>query len=267
MSGWQLPAETSRHRDPRRVGLAAAAVVIGYAVFIGAIRAGFIRVAGSGGGDIGPSDADLGALWLTVAFALPGVIAGIAAARRSGPLLVTAGVLCLAQAFVAFSGIALPFVVPGIYLIALGARTAPGRDGHRATLAGLGVIVLVLAGWVAGLGLTETRCWVATLGPDGTYVYADVPATDEMLYGRIGRRRFGRRRERHPDAGRLRLRRRVAHGRRCRSWLPFRGGGRCADRLGLEIRRRRGERDRSYVSGSGTNGPSAFATATNSGRP
>ena len=186
MTGWQLPAEPSRHRDPRRLGLAIAAVIIGYAVFIGAIRAGFIRVQGSGSGDIGPSDADLGALWLTVAFALPGVIAGIAAERRSGPLLIAAGVLCTCQALVAFSGVALPFVVPGIYLIALGAGTAPSLHARRAMLAGIGVFLLVLASWVAGLGLTETRCWTATEGPDGTYLYADVTATDEMLYGESG---------------------------------------------------------------------------------
>lgn len=186
MSGWRLPSGTSKPRDPRRLGLATAAVVIGYAVFIGAIRAGFVRVAGSGSGDIGPSDADLGALWLTVAFALPGVIAAIAAERRSGPLLITAGVLCFGQALIAFSGVALPFVVPAVYLIALGARCAPSPDARRATLAGIGVIALVIAGWVAGLGLTETRCWVATQGPDGTYVYTDVPATDEMLYGESG---------------------------------------------------------------------------------
>ena len=84
---------------------------------------------------------------------------------------------------------------------------------------------------------------------------------------RVGSRRCCRRRERRPDAGRVRLRRRVAHGRWCRSWLPVRVGGRCADRLGIEIRRRRDERERRYVTGSGTHGPSAVATATNSGSP
>jgi hypothetical protein len=185
MTGWvaQTPAKP---RDPRVLGLATGAVVIGYAVFLGAIRAGFIRVPGSGSGDIGPSDADLGALWLTVAFALPGVIAAIAAVRRSGPLLITAGILCICQAFIAFSGVALPFVVPAIFLVALGAATAPGLHQRRAMLAGLGVFVLVLAGWVTALGLTETRCWTATEGPNGNLVYTDVPATNEMLYGESG---------------------------------------------------------------------------------
>ncbi len=185
MSGWVQP-RASQHRDPRRLGLATGVVVIGYAIFLGAIRAGFVPVPGSSSGDIGPSDADLGALWLTVAFALPGVIAGIAAVRRSGPLLITAGILCFCQAFIAFSGVALPFVVPAIYLIALGAGTAPSPHPRRAMLAGLGVFVLVLAAWVTGLGLTETRCWTATQGPDGSLVYTDVPATDEMLYGESG---------------------------------------------------------------------------------
>ncbi len=184
-TGWQLPAP-NQHRDPRRAGLATGAIVVGYAIFLGAIRAGLIPVPGSSYGDIGPSWADLGALWLTVAFALPGVIAGIAAVRRSGPLLITAGILCVCQAFIAFSGVALPFVVPGIYLVALGAGTASSPQAARAVLAGIGVFVLVLAAWVTSFALTETRCWTATEGPDGSFVYTDVPATDEMLYGETG---------------------------------------------------------------------------------
>ncbi len=184
MSGWELPApRTDRERDPRRLGFATGVVVIAYAIFLGAIRAGFIGIAGSSSGDIGPSDADLGALWLTVAFAVPGVIAVIAAVRRSGPLMITAGILCLGQAFIAFSGVALPFVVPGIYLIVLGAGSAPAANNGRAMLAGIGVVVLVLAAWVTSLGLTATRCWTATEGPDGTLVYTDVPVTNELLYG------------------------------------------------------------------------------------
>ena len=145
-TGWHLPTKGQR-RDPRRLGLATAAVIVGYAVFVGAIRAGFIPVAGSRSGDIGPSSADLGALWLTAALAVPGLIAGIAVVRRSGALLVTAGVLCLGQAFIAFSGVTLPFVVPGIYLIVIGFGTAPGPHARRAMLAGTGVFVLVLVAW------------------------------------------------------------------------------------------------------------------------
>lgn len=181
MTGWVAPIP--QHRDPRRLGLVTGGVVVAYALFIGAIRAGFIHVAGSGSDNVGPSTADLGALWLTVALAVPGVIAGIAAVRRSGPLLIMAGVLCLGQAFIAFSGVALPFVVPAIYLVALGAGTAPSPHAGRAMLAGFGVFALVLAAWVTSLGLTETRCWTATEGPDGSLVYADVPATDDMLFG------------------------------------------------------------------------------------
>jgi hypothetical protein len=175
-TGWQLPTPR-QHRDPRRVGLATGAVVIGYAIFVGAIRAGIVPVAGSGSGDVGPSDADLAALSLTLALALPGVIAGIGAVRRSGALLVAAGILCLGQAFLAFSGVTLPFVAPGIYLIALGAGTAPSRHPAREVLASIGALVLVAAGWAAMLGLTETRCWVATQGAGGELVYAEVPTS------------------------------------------------------------------------------------------
>jgi hypothetical protein len=172
---------SSLHRDPRRLGIATGAVVVGYALFLGAIRAGLIPVAGSDAGDVGPPDADLGALWLTVALALPGLIAGIAAIRRSGPLLVTAGVLCLGQASIAFSGVTLPFIAPGIYLIVLGVRTAAGAHHGREIIAGLCIFVLVAASWVTALGLTETRCWVATRGMDDQLVYTDVPEAETAV--------------------------------------------------------------------------------------
>ncbi len=159
------------------------AIVIVYAVFVGGIRAGFVKVAGSSAGEIGPNRADLGALWFIAALALPGLIAAIAATRRSGALLITAGVLCLAQSVIAFSGVTLPFAVPGAVLIALGVDAGSRSAPQRATLAGLGVFVLVIAGWVVGLGLTETRCWVATQGPDGVLVYADVPDTGDVALG------------------------------------------------------------------------------------
>jgi hypothetical protein len=176
VTGW-VPPTPRQPRDPRRLGLATAAVIVGYALFIGAIRAGFIPVAGSGSGDIGPSTADLGALWLTVALAMPGAIAAIAASRRSGALLIAAGILCLGQAFIAFSGVTLPFIAPAIYLVALGAGTAPSRHTDRERLVGLGVLVLMAAAWAATLGLTETTCWVATRGPGDQLVYTGVPAT------------------------------------------------------------------------------------------
>jgi len=157
-----------------RLGLATSAIVIGYAVVIGAIRAGVLRVQGSGAGDIGPSDADIGALWLTLAFAAPGVIGAIGSVRHRGWLLTTAGILCIGQSIVAFSGVAIPFVIPGIVLLPLGSR-APGRVGRRSVAFGATIVGLVIASWVAGLGMTETRCWTATRGPDGTLVYADAP--------------------------------------------------------------------------------------------
>jgi hypothetical protein len=161
--------------DPRRLGVATGAVVMAYALFLGAVRAGLVPIPGSSHGDVGPSHADLGALWLTAQLALPGVIAIIGALRRSGPMLIAAGALCMGQSVIAFSGVTLPFLVPAIALIVLGGRTAkvPGR--RRESIAAAVIVALAVSAFIVGFTMTETSCWTATRAADGTLVYADVP--------------------------------------------------------------------------------------------
>ena len=118
-------------RDPRRLGLAAAAIIAGYALVVAAISANATA------GELRPPEVVPSPIRLALLFLLPAAIGAIGAMRRSRPMLVAAGVLCLAQSFVAFSGVTIPFLVPAIVLLALGARNDddgdhPGEQGSVA---------------------------------------------------------------------------------------------------------------------------------------
>jgi hypothetical protein len=118
---------------------------------------------------------------LAAMFLLPAVIAAIGAIRRSRALLIAAGVLCLAQSFVAFSGVTIPFVVPAILLLAIGAGGGGQSENPvRERVGGVAVVILGLAMWVAPYALAETACWVARPGPDGSVVYSSIPVTDTV---------------------------------------------------------------------------------------
>ncbi len=112
---------------------------------------------------------------------LPAVLAVIAAIRGSRPIFVAAGVLCLFQSFIAFSGITLGFVLPGCVLIGLGlsrSRTQPADPlRRREALAGLLVVALGIAAWLVPFATSETVCWTARVGPDGDPVYTLIPDT------------------------------------------------------------------------------------------
>jgi hypothetical protein len=175
VSGWGKPAGGATwHHDPRRLGLATAVVVIGYALFLGAIAAGVVPIPASTYGDPGPRHSLYG-IWLAISLAVPGVVAAIGASRRSGPLLVAAGVMCVAQSLIAISGAALPFVVPAVYLIVLGTNTRPRVTSRREVFVGIGIVVVVAANWLVRFSLTETQCWTATEGPAGDLIYTDAP--------------------------------------------------------------------------------------------
>jgi hypothetical protein len=116
---------------------------------------------------------------------VPAVIAFVGAIRRSGPILIAAGVSCLLQAFVAFSGVTIPFVVPALLLLALGAEQQH-RVRKRALVAGVLVIFLGLGAWFATLGMTETTCWVARTTPDGSVVYEALPIPADAEFGPNG---------------------------------------------------------------------------------
>jgi hypothetical protein len=119
---------------------------------------------------------------IALLLALPAGLAAIAALRASRPLFIAAGILCLLQSVVAFSGVTLGFVIPGILLVALGLErtgSAAGREWIAAMLAiGLGI-----AAWVAPFATSETLCWIASEGPDSAVVYRRVPESDTVTLG------------------------------------------------------------------------------------
>lgn len=112
---------------------------------------------------------------------LPAVLAVIAAIRGSRAIFVAAGVLCLFQSFIAFSGITLGFVIPGLVLIGLGLSRSqtelvtPLR--RRESVAGLLVVAFGIAAWLVPFATSETVCWTARAGPDGHPVYTLIPDT------------------------------------------------------------------------------------------
>jgi hypothetical protein len=160
-------------RDPRTLGLGVAVVIAAYAGLLG-------LVAANGRTDeVGPSSI-ASSLMLVALLSLPAAIAAIGAVRRSQALLTAAGVLCLVQSVIAFSGATIPFAIPGIALLTLASRTGRGPLPGRAGVGAIGVIALAVASWFALLGLTETVCWVARAGADGALVYTRVPVADTM---------------------------------------------------------------------------------------
>ena len=162
-------------RDPRFLGLGAAAIIAGYALTVAVISAGGTS------GELRPPELVPTPVRLAAMFLLPAVIAAIGAISSSRPLLIAAGVLCLGQSFVAFSGVTIPFVVPAILLLAVGAGGGGQREtSNRERVGGVAVVLLGLAMWVAPYALTETTCWVARPGPDGSVVYTAIPVADSV---------------------------------------------------------------------------------------
>jgi hypothetical protein len=171
-----VPSDT-RTRDPRRLGLAGAAIIGGYACAVGLISAN------AGATDMGPPDVVPRPVILALLLMVPAAVAAIGAWRRSGPILVAAGLLCLAQAFIAFSGVTIPFVIPAILLLWLGGRMSATPHARRAGVGAMLVIALGIGSWFALLGMTETVCWVARDDGDGKLVYSQIPITDTFTMG------------------------------------------------------------------------------------
>lgn len=164
----------------RRIGLAPAWIIIGYGLFVALVP--LIQQ------DRGPTPP--WQIYRPIAlfglFAVPAVVAGIGAIRGVRPLLIAAGAICLMQAYIAFSGVTIGFVVPAILLLVLGAGetwSEGARPSRDALFAGVAVIVLTIGAWVSLFALTEEICWMASPAPDGTLVYEQVPATDVMTLG------------------------------------------------------------------------------------
>ncbi len=121
-------------------------------------------------------------------FGLPAVVASIGAVRGSRPLLVAAGVLCLLQAYIAFSGVTIGFVVPGLLLLVLGGSDSwpdAARISRAALLASVAVIALTVGAWVSLFALTEPRCYVISRTAGGALAAMEVPATDRTMHGPI----------------------------------------------------------------------------------
>ena len=165
----------------RRIGLAMAAVIVGYGLFVAALPTLLAD------GEATPPWSVYRPIGLAILFAVPALVAAIGAIRVVGPLLIAAGVICLLQAFVSFSGVTLGFIVPGFVLILLGAGAPSERaeSSRTALAAGVLVIGLTLGAWVSLFALTEPRCYSFTRAADGTLVYTEVPATDANLYGPV----------------------------------------------------------------------------------
>jgi hypothetical protein len=119
---------------------------------------------------------------IALLLALPAGLAAIAAFRGSRPLFIAAGVLCLLQSIVAFSGVTLGFVVPGILLVALGLERTGSNPG-RAWIAAAFAFGLGIAAWVAPFATSETVCWIAREGPGGTLAYRRIPESDTVNLG------------------------------------------------------------------------------------
>lgn len=168
-------------RDPRRLGLGAAGIIAGYAVVVGVIAAGAREP-----GELGPPEVVPRPLLIAALCLIPAAIAAIGALRRSRPVLVAAAFVCLAQSFVAFSGITVAFIIPALLLFSLGASGAPIETPRRVAVGSILVVGLGLGAWVAPLALTEPSCWIARRGADGTVVYAPRPIPNTATFGPNG---------------------------------------------------------------------------------
>src|SRR5206468_9766942 len=108
---------------------------------------------------------------LFVLFSVPAAIAAIGAVGGRRSLVIAAGVICLAQAYIAFSGVTLGFMVPALILLTLAAGQrwpAMTLETRSALTAAIVVVALTGGAWVASLGLTEEVCWSSTRAADGS---------------------------------------------------------------------------------------------------
>jgi hypothetical protein len=102
--------------------------------------------------------------WVVIGglFALPGTIGLIGALRKRRAVIVAAGLLCFGQAFLAFSLVTIPFLIPAVVLLSLGAAGA--SPSVRGGAVGFGIVALGIAGWAGALGMTQEICWQSANG-------------------------------------------------------------------------------------------------------
>jgi hypothetical protein len=167
--------------DRRRTGLVVSATM---AALAGAVAA-LPLIQGNGGIGVDAPSLVPRPMVIGSLLAMPAGIGAIASFRGSGPLFVAAGVLGLLQSFIAFSGVTLGFVLPAIILISLGLRRSPA-DKHGRSRERIGaalVLGLGITAWIVPFTLSETVCWLARTGPDGSLAYERVPLTDTITLG------------------------------------------------------------------------------------
>ena len=161
---------------PRRMGLFAAGLIVTYALFVAVFPLMLYR-------EPRPPWSIDRPVALFLLFSVPAAIAVIGATRQRRTLLVAAGVICVVQAYVGFSGVTLGFLVPGILVLARGGagRWPANRIEPPSALAfAVVATALTVAAWVATLGLTEAVCWTSTARADGTVVYERVAASNTL---------------------------------------------------------------------------------------
>jgi hypothetical protein len=122
----------------------------------------------------------------------PGLIGLIGAVTRRRTVLVAAGVACLFQSAISFSGVALIIVLNvgflGVVLLALvaGVASSMRRGGRRNGLTGgeaargVAIVLLVIGAWAATLVLAETVCWIAHEAPGGAITWERIPPTNTL---------------------------------------------------------------------------------------
>jgi hypothetical protein len=165
----------------RRLGLVLAGTIAALAALIAALP---LIQEGYGSGELSGPEIVPRPVVIALLLALPAALAAVAAMRGSRPIFIAAGTLCLLQSFVAFSGVTFGFLIPAILLIVLGVEGgSSARTPRRVLLAGLLVIGLGIAAWIAPFATGETVCWIARAGPDGDPVYTIIPNTDTLTSG------------------------------------------------------------------------------------
>jgi hypothetical protein len=183
VAGMPVPVEPTATRAsplrsirPRRAVVLCAVVIVLYAAFVVALP--FVPYR-----ELRPPWSYYRSAALFVLMVLPAAIAVIGARAGVRALVAAAGVLCLMQSFVAFSGVTIAFVVPALILLALaGSERWPAMapSDPTATTAAIVVIGLAIGAWIASLTLTEEVCWAAFRAADGTLEYQRIPVTEVM---------------------------------------------------------------------------------------
>ena len=170
--------------DPRtrRLGVAAALIVVALAIFVALIP----RLQGTTPELTAPAPIPR-PLVIAILLAQPAAVALIGLMRGSRTLLVVAGIVGILESFVAFSGVTLAFLPPSMVLIALGLQRSPAGDRPRAVaraaIAGIVIVGLVIGAWVVMLATSETVCWVAHTRSDGTVETTRIPLSNELTVG------------------------------------------------------------------------------------